>query len=152
MIVDDDILGEAPMERNVVTGIAHDRNEARVTLVGLPDRPGAVAAVFGPLAEENINVDMIVQSVPRAGERSDLTFTVPTASLAHSVAALEGVKAEVGFSEILTDTNVVKVSSSSGSNSLRSFIRSRTTAESTSGLGRKQCAETLNALVILAEY
>ncbi|MGQ0661645.1 aspartate kinase [Sphingosinicella sp.] len=109
MIVDD-ILGEAHMERNVVTGIAHDRNEARVTLVGLPDRPGAVAAVFGPLAEANINVDMIVQSVPRAGEKSDLTFTVPTASLAHSVAALEGVKADVGFTEILTDTNVVKLS------------------------------------------
>jgi len=110
MIVDDDKLEERGMERNVVTGIAHDRNEARVTLVGLPDRPGAVAAVFGPLAEANINVDMIVQSVPRAGERSDLTFTVPTASLAHSVAALEGVKGDVGFSEILTDTNVVKVS------------------------------------------
>ena len=110
MIVDDEQLEEQGMERNVVTGIAHDRNEARVTLVGLPDRPGAVAAVFGPLADANINVDMIVQSVPRAGERSDLTFTVPTASLAHSVAALEAVKAEVGFTEILTDTNVVKLS------------------------------------------
>ena len=110
MIVDDDEIEGQEMERNVVTGIAHDRNEARVTLVGLPDRAGAVAAVFGPLAEANINVDMIVQSVPRAGERSDLTFTVPTASLAHSVAALEGVQAQVGFSEILTDTNVVKVS------------------------------------------
>jgi aspartate kinase len=66
--------------------------------------------VFGPLAEANINVDMIVQSVPRAGEKSDLTFTVPTASLAHSVAALEGVQDEIGFSEILTDTNVVKLS------------------------------------------
>ena len=110
MIVDDDKIEEQGMERNAVTGIAHDRNEARVTLVGLPDRPGAVAAVFGPLAEANINVDMIVQSVPRAGERSDLTFTVPTGGLAHSVAALEGVQAEVGYSEILTDTNVVKVS------------------------------------------
>jgi aspartate kinase len=110
MIVDDDQLEESDMERNVVTGIAHDRNEARVTLVGLPDRPGAVAAVFGPLAEANINVDMIVQSVPRAGEKSDLTFTVPTASLAHSVAALEGMQDAVGFGEILTDTNIVKVS------------------------------------------
>ncbi len=110
MIVDDEQLEEQGMERNVVTGIAHDRNEARVTLVGLPDRPGAVAAVFGPLAEANINVDMIVQSVPRAGEKSDLTFTVPTGSLTHSVAALEGVQGEVGFTEILTDTNVVKLS------------------------------------------
>lgn len=109
------IAGEAAiegqsMERNIITGIAHDLNEARVTLAGLPDRPGSVAAVFAPLAAANINVDMIVQSVPRAGEASDLTFTVPRASLAHSVAELEKVKAQVGFTDILTDTSVVKVS------------------------------------------
>ena len=76
----------------------------------IPDRPGVVAAVFGPLAEANINVDMIVQNIPRAGEASDLTFTVPTASLAHAAAELEKIRGEIGFSEILTDTNVVKVS------------------------------------------
>jgi len=101
---------DTDMERNVITGIAYDKNEARVTLTGLPDRAGSVAAIFAPLAEAGINVDMIVQSVPRAGEKSDLTFTVPTASLAHSVDALEKVQAEVGFDEILTDTDVVKVS------------------------------------------
>ena len=86
------------MERNLITGIAHDKNEARVTLTGLPDRPGAVAAIFAPLAEANINVDMIVQSAPRAGEQSDLTFTVPTAALAHSRRrAREGCKDEIGF-------------------------------------------------------
>ena len=63
MIVGDEAIEESDMERNVITGIAHDRNEALVTLTGLPDRPGAVAAVFGPLAEANINVDMIVQRV-----------------------------------------------------------------------------------------
>ena len=73
-------------------------------------QPGVVAAVFGPLAEANINVDMIVQNIPRAGEASDLTFTVPTASLAHAAAELEKIRGEIGFSEILTDTNVVKVS------------------------------------------
>ena len=109
------IAGEAAlegttMERNIITGIAHDLNEARVTLAGLPDRPGAVAAVFRPLAEANINVDMIVQSVPRPGSPSDLTFTVPTASLERSVAELEKVRREVGFTDILTDTEVVKVS------------------------------------------
>ena len=98
------------MERNVITGIAHDLNEARITLAGLPDRPGAVAAVFRPLAEANINVDMIVQSVPRPGSPSDLTFTVPTASLERSVAELERVRDQVGFTDILTDTEVVKVS------------------------------------------
>jgi len=103
-------IKESHMERNVITGIAHDKNEAMVTLTGLPDKAGTVAAIFAPLAEANINVDMIVQSVPRAGEPSVLTFTVPTASLAHSVAELNKVKTDIGFDEILTDTNVVKVS------------------------------------------
>ena len=98
------------MESQLVTGIAHDKNEARITLTGLPDRPGAVAGVFAPLAAANINVDMIVQSVPRKGEKSDLTFTVQTASLAHSVAELEKVQEKIGFEEILTDTDVVKIS------------------------------------------
>ncbi len=108
------IVGEHPdgeeMERNVVTGIAHDRNEAQITLVGLPDRPGTVAAVFGPLAGANINVDMIVQTAPRHGETSEITFTVPRASLAQTSDALEKIKGPVGFAEIITDTDVVKVS------------------------------------------
>ena len=98
------------MERNVITGIAHDRNEALVTLVDLPDRPGVVAAVFGPLAEANINVDMIVQSVRSAGDESDLAFTVPNASLAHAVAELKKVQGEVGFKEILTNMDIAKIS------------------------------------------
>jgi aspartate kinase len=80
-----------------------------VTLTGVPDKPGSVAAIFAPLAEANINVDMIVQSVRRAGQESDLTFTVPTAALVHAEDALRKVKDEIGFDEILTDTNVVKV-------------------------------------------
>ena len=110
MVVGDDRIEEFEMERQLITGIAYDKNEARVTLTGLPDQPGAVAAIFAALAEANVNVDMIVQSVPRAGEPSDLTFTVPTASLAHSTDVLEKVKDKVGFTDILTDTNVVKVS------------------------------------------
>jgi aspartate kinase len=110
MIVGDQQIEEMKMERQLVTGIAHDKNEARITLTGLPDRPGTVAAIFAPLAEASINVDMIVQSVPRAGEKSDLTFTVPTASLAQSVAELEKAKEAIGFEELLTDTNVVKIS------------------------------------------
>ncbi|GAA4034321.1 aspartate kinase [Sphingomonas rosea] len=110
MIVSDDALEGTDMERNVVTGIAHDLNEARITLSEMPDRPGGVAAVFAPLAAENIIVDMIVQSVPRPGSPSDLTFTVPTASLSHAVAEIEKVREQVGFKEILTDTDVVKVS------------------------------------------
>jgi aspartate kinase len=110
MIVGDDQIEENSMERNVITGVAHDKNEAMVTLTGLPDQSGTVAAIFSPLAAAGINVDMIVQSVPRAGEPSMLTFTVPTASLAHSVAELEKVRDAIGFDELLTQTNVVKIS------------------------------------------
>jgi aspartate kinase len=109
-IVAEEAIEGQDMERNIITGIAHDLNEARVTLAGLPDRPGAVASIFGPLAEANINVDMIVQSVTRPGSPSDLTFTVPTASLPHTVAVLEKVRDKAGFTDILTDTDVVKVS------------------------------------------
>jgi aspartate kinase len=110
MVVADEAIEDSEMERQLVTGIAYDKNEARVTLTGLPDQPGSVAAIFTPLARANINVDMIVQSVPRAGQKSDLTFTVPTASLVQASDALELLKDEIGFDEILTDTNVVKVS------------------------------------------
>jgi aspartate kinase len=110
MVVGDEAIEEFEMERQLITGIAYDKNEARVTLTGLPDQPGAVAAVFTPLAEAGINVDMIVQSVPRAGEKSDLTFTVPTADLVRSTDLLEQHRGEIGFDEMLTDTDVVKVS------------------------------------------
>jgi aspartate kinase len=109
-IVGDEAIEESDMERNVITGIAHDKNEAMVTLTGLPDKPGTVAAIFAPLAAANINVDMIVQSVPRSGEPSVLTFTVPRDSLAHTLAELDQRKAGIGFEEILSNTNVVKVS------------------------------------------
>jgi len=110
LIVGDDQIEDSNMERNVITGIAHDKNEAMITLTGLPDRPGTVAAIFTPLAAANVNVDMIVQSVKRKGEPSTLTFTIPTASHAHAVAELEKTKAAIGYDELLTDTDVVKVS------------------------------------------
>jgi aspartate kinase len=110
MIVGDDFIEDTTMERNVITGIAHDQNEAMVTLVGLADKPGTVAAIFGPLAEANINVDMIVQSAHQSDARSTVTFTVPTGSLPHAVAELEKIKDQVEFAQILTNTDVVKVS------------------------------------------
>ena len=110
LIVGDEKIEELKMERQLVTGIAHDKNEARVTLTGLPDRAGTVAAIFAPLARANINVDMIVQSTPGPGEKSALTFTVTKAALAHAVAELEKRKDEIGFEEIATDTEVVKIS------------------------------------------
>ena len=112
MIVGDDAIEDKDMERNVITGIAHDQNEAMITLTGLDDHPGTLAAIFAPLAAANINVDMIVQSAHATNDRRspNLTFTVPTAALAHAVAALEQVKEQIGFDEIRTNTEVVKVS------------------------------------------
>jgi aspartate kinase len=110
LIVGDEKIEELKMERQLVTGIAHDKNEARITLTGLPDKAGTVAAIFAPLANANINVDMIVQSTPGPGEKSALTFTVPQASLAHAVAELEKAQAQIGFAEIAADTDVVKIS------------------------------------------
>jgi len=110
LIVSDDQIEELNMEQQLITGIAHDKNEARVTLTGLPDKPGTVAAIFAPLAKANINVDMIVQSGAGTGRLSTLTFTVPRASLAHAVAELEKGKEAIGFDAIETNTEVVKIS------------------------------------------
>jgi aspartate kinase len=110
LIVGDDKIEDKDMELNVITGIAHDKNEAVITLTGLPDRPGTVAAIFAPLAAAGINVDMIVQSGQHNGETSIVTFTVPTASLPLAVGELEKVKDAVGFEEIITNTDVVKIS------------------------------------------
>jgi aspartate kinase len=110
LIVSDDQIEELNMEQQLITGIAHDKNEARVTLTGLPDKPGTVAAIFAPLARGNINVDMIVQSGAGTGRLSTLTFTVPRAALAHAVAELEKAKEAIGFDAIETNTEVVKIS------------------------------------------
>jgi aspartate kinase len=98
------------MERNLIAGIAADRNEARVTLTGVPDQPGTVAAVIGPLAKAGIPIDMIVHAATPDTASSDLTFTVPRANLAQALAAIEALKGSVGFDRIITDDAVAKVS------------------------------------------
>ena len=98
------------VEQQIVSGIAYSRDEAKITLVGVADRPGVAATIFGPLAEASINVDMIVQSVSADGETTDLTFTVGRGDLARTTAALEAMRAQLGYREIATDGEVVKVS------------------------------------------
>jgi len=98
------------MERNAIAGIASDRNEARVTLTAIADRPGTVAAVMGPLAEAGIQVDMIVHAATPSARQSDLTFTVPRASLAQARTVIEGQRGALDFGEIHTDDAVAKVS------------------------------------------
>ena len=106
LVVDEEEI----VEQEVVSGIAHSGNEAKVTLVRVPDRPGIAASIFGPLAESGINVDMIVQNVSADGAATDLTFTVPKDDLARTTALLEGKRAELGFERIVGDPDVVKIS------------------------------------------
>ena len=100
----------ADMERNTIAGIAADRNEAKVTLIGLADKPGAVARVLGPLADAGIAIDMIVHAASRTGDLSDLTFTVQRANLSQTMAVVERHQAEIGYTEMLHDSAVAKVS------------------------------------------
>ena len=103
-------LKETKMERQLITGIAHDKNEAKIIVTRVPDKPGAVASIFTPLADAAINVDMIIQNDSKEKEETDVTFTVPRADLARSVDILEGLKDVIGFRRIITDTQVAKVS------------------------------------------
>jgi len=110
MIVSDDELEGLDMERQLITGIAADKNDARVILTSVPDRPGAVAEIFGPLAEANINVDMIIQNVGRANTDTDVTFTVPQSDLERTKALLDANRARIGYEKLATDSKVSKIS------------------------------------------
>ena len=107
------IVGEEEiddMERQLITGIAHDKNEAKITLADVPDRPGAVASIFTPLADASINVDMIVQNIAHSSGSTDVTFTVPQAELARALDVLDKERAQIGYSKLVHDTRVAKIS------------------------------------------
>lgn len=104
------VAAETHMEQEIVTGIAHDRNEAKITLQGVMDRPGVAAAIFGPLTESEINVDMIVQNVSADGETTDMTFTVAKPDFDRAVAMLKEKQAEIRFRELVADSQVAKIS------------------------------------------
>ncbi len=101
---------EEIVEQRVVSGIAYAKDEAKVTLLRVADKPGVAARVFGPLAEANINVDMIVQSVSDDGRFTDMTFTVPATDLERTVKVLEDAKPQIGYSDLRGATDIVKVS------------------------------------------
>jgi aspartate kinase len=98
------------VEKKPVTGIAYSRDEAKITLHKIPDRPGIAAAIFGPLADSGVNVDMIVQNVSEDGRKTDLTFTVTRGDLAPALAAIEKAGPVIGYRDLTSDANVAKVS------------------------------------------
>jgi aspartate kinase len=110
LIVSENEIEASEMESQLITGIAHDKNEAKIIVTRVPDKPGAVASIFGPLAEASINVDMIIQNDSKDTEETDVTFTVPRADLARSVDILEGLKETIGYRRIITDAEVAKIS------------------------------------------
>jgi aspartate kinase len=110
MIVTDEELEKYQVERQLITGIAADKNEAKITLTRVPDRPGAVAHIFAPLADANINVDMIIQNVGRDKGETDVTFTCPQADLARCTDILENQRDAIGFNRLIPDTKVTKIS------------------------------------------
>jgi len=102
---------EGTMEQPIISGTAADLNDAKVTVVGVPDRPGEAAAIFRALADAGINVDMIVQNVSLASTgRTDVTFTCPQGSLASATSALEAVRGTIGFEDLITDEGIAKIS------------------------------------------
>lgn len=98
------------VERRLVTGITYSNDEARITLVAVPNTPGVAASIFGPLAEAEVNVDMIIQNISEDGKTTDMTFTASKTDAARAVKVLEGLKAALKYRNLVMDTKVSKVS------------------------------------------
>jgi aspartate kinase len=98
------------VEKEIISGIAYSRDEAKVTLTGVADKPGVAAGIFGPLADASINVDMIVQNVSSDGKKTDITFTVGKTDLERALVTVEARKDQLGYSQVTSDPKVVKVS------------------------------------------
>ena len=98
------------VETQVVSGIAYVKDEAKVTLIKVEDKPGVAARIFGPLADANINVDMIIQSVTPDGKHTDMTFTVQATELPRTLETLKAAKSEIGEFEVQSSADVAKIS------------------------------------------
>jgi len=106
MVVDEEDI----VEHEIVSGVTYSRDEAKITLMRVADRPGVAAAIFGPLADANVNVDMIVQNVSEDGSSTDMTFTVTRGDLDRAIEILNERKDDLGYTDLVPDANVVKVS------------------------------------------
>jgi aspartate kinase len=104
-------MEDLPVEHALITGVAHDRSEAKITIVGVPDEPGVAARIFGVVAAAETNIDMIVQNVSTEGTgRTDISFTLPKTDGPTAMAALNRVQEKVGFRGLLYDDHIGKVS------------------------------------------
>ncbi len=101
---------EEIVEKRIVSGVAYSRDEAKVSLFGLPDHPGVSSTIFGALADANVNVDMIVQSHARTAETANMEFTVGKRDAARALEIVGGLKGEIGFEHVAVDEDVAKVS------------------------------------------
>jgi aspartate kinase len=104
-------MEDLPVEQAMITGVAHDRSEAKVTVTGVPDQPGVAAQIFRIVAEAELDIDMVVQNVSQAASgRTDVTFTLPKDGGPAALEALEERRAVIGFDQVLYDEHVGKVS------------------------------------------
>ncbi|MEU8894937.1 aspartate kinase [Nocardia sp. NPDC048505] len=104
-------MEDIPLEQAILTGVAHDRSEAKVTVVGLPDVPGYAAKVFRAVADSEINIDMVLQNISKVETgKTDITFTLPKSDLTRAVEKLTKQQDEIGFSQIIFDDHIGKVS------------------------------------------
>ena len=106
LVVDEDEI----VEQEIVSGIAYSRDEAKITVRHIPDRPGVAAAIFGPLSEAGVNVDMIVQNVGADTSSTDLTFTIGKTDLPRAKAILAAQQDKIGYAELVADADVAKIS------------------------------------------
>ena len=106
----DELEEDSAVEQAIISGVAHDLSEARITVVGVPDKPGEAAGIFRVVADAGVNIDMIVQNVSGSTGRTDVSFTLPRTDGQAAMAALEKVRGEIGFESLLYDDHVGKVS------------------------------------------
>jgi aspartate kinase len=106
LVVDEEEI----VEKQIVSGVTYSADEAKVTLIGVADRPGIAAGIFGPLSDAGINVDMIVQNISEDGKKTDMTFTMGRGDLDRAVQILEKQEKSLGWAKLVPDKNVIKVS------------------------------------------
>jgi aspartate kinase len=110
-LVISDREAEAHVEQPIIAGVASDLSEAKITIVGVPDKPGEAAAIFETIAAAGINIDMIVQNISAAATgRTDVTFTAPKADARAAVEVLEAHKDDIGFETLIADEDIAKIS------------------------------------------